>query len=147
MDELLKKPEILRQIIMDHYQNPRNHGLIEDECYLSAHMASESCIDDLHLQMKFQDDLVVDTRFDGIACTISTASTSIIGQLIIGKTKEEARIIISEYYKMVNQQEFDEDLLKEAYAFHTVGKQANRIKCATIGIDGFMSLLKEDNNE
>jgi len=147
MNELLNNPEVLRQLIMDHYQHPHNHGLVEDEAYHNIHMASASCIDDLHLQMKVEASQVVDVRFEGIACTISTASTSIIGDLIKGKTVEEAEHIIAEYNKMINQEAFDEDLLEEAYAFHTVGKQANRIKCALIGIDGFSKLLAGENNE
>ena len=61
----------------------------------------------------------------------------------IGKTKEEARTIIDEYYKMIDGQAYDEELLEEAVAFQNVGKQANRIKCATIGWKGFEELLNE----
>jgi len=147
MNELLKNPEVLRQVIMEHYQHPKNHGLSTESDYHEVHMASASCIDDLHLQIKFDNDKIADVRFDGVACTISTASTSIIGELIKGQTITEAQKIIKEYYKMINQEAFDEDLLQEAYAFHTVGKQANRIKCATIGIDGFNQLLKEEERE
>ncbi len=139
MNELLKDPNVLRQIIMDNYQNPMNKGLIKD--YPEIHMASASCIDDLHIQVKIEDGMIKDVRFDGVACTISTASTSIISELIKGKSVEEAKLIIEEYYKMINQQEYNEDILEEAYAFHTVYKQANRIKCATIGIDGMKELL------
>ena len=147
MNELLKNPEILRQLIMEHYQHPHNHGLVDDKEYCSIHMASASCIDDLHLQMKIENDIVKDVRFDGIACTISTSSTSIVSDLIKGKTVKEAIHIITEYNKMIDQQPFDEDLLQEAYAFNTVGKQANRIKCAKIGIDGFSELLKGNIDE
>ena len=147
MDELLKNPEVLRQIIMEHYQHPKNHGLSEDGAYKQVHMASISCIDDLHLQIKFAGDKIADLRFDGVACTISTASTSIVGELIKGQTIDDAQKIIDEYYKMIKQEVFDEELLQEAYAFHAVGKQANRIKCATIGIDGFRQLLEEQKRD
>ena len=132
---------------MEHYQNPHNHGLIEADNYHSIHMASASCIDDLHLQLHIEEGTILDARFAGVACTISTASTSIMSDLIKGKTIEEAQEIIKQYYKMINQEDFDEDLIQEAYAFNTVGKQANRIKCATIGIDGFSELLKGNSDE
>jgi len=147
MNELLKNPEVLRQLIMEHYQRPLNHGLVEDDSYHTKHQASASCIDDLYLQMRIEAGVITDLHFDGTACTISTASTSIIGELIKGKTISEAKTIISEYYKMINQEDFDAELLQEAYAFHTVGKQANRIKCAKIGIEGFAELLEEANDE
>lgn len=139
MNELLKDPNVLRQIIMDHYQYPLNHGLIEG--YPEIHMASASCIDDLKVQVKIANGIVEDVRFDGVACTISTSSTSIMSDLIKGQTVQQAKIIIEEYEKMINQQPYDVDLLAEAYALHTVYKQANRINCATIGIKGMKELL------
>ena len=78
MSELLKNPQILREIIMDHYQYPHNHELTHSDEYLSVHMASESCIDDIHVEAKFDANKVVDVRFDGVACTIGTASTSML---------------------------------------------------------------------
>ena len=86
MSDLLKDPMILRQIIMDHYEYPRNHELIKNPEYHEKHMASDSCIDDIYVQSKIKDGVVEDIRFDGEACTISTASTSIMSELLQGKT-------------------------------------------------------------
>ena len=133
MSSLLNDPMILRQIIMDHYEYPRNHELVKEEGYGERHMASDSCIDDIYVQSKIEDGVIKDVRFDGVACTISTASTSIMSELLRDKTVEEAKEIIANYFQMIDQGEFDEELLEEAIAFHNVGKQANRIKCATIG--------------
>lgn len=144
MNDLLHDPMILRSIIMDHYEYPRNHELIKDnEAYHEKHMASESCIDDIYVQSKIEDGVVEDVRFDGVACTISTASTSIMSELLRGKTIEEAKVIIANYFQMIDAKEYDENLLEEAIAFHNVGKQANRIKCATIGWKAMEELIKE----
>ena len=143
MSELLHDPMILRQIIMDHYEYPRNHELSEDEGYLAKHMASASCIDDIHVQAKLNNNVIEDIRFDGIACTISTASTSIMSELLQGKTTTEAKTIIDAYYAMINGEPYDSELLQEAVAFHTVGKQANRIKCATIGWEAMKQIIEE----
>ena len=75
---MLNDPAVLREVIMDHYQYPRNHELTKDEGYRSVHMASDSCIDDITVQSKISGDIVEDIRFDGVACTIATASTSIM---------------------------------------------------------------------
>ena len=147
MSDLLKDPLILRQIIMDHYEYPRNHHLVEDETYHKAHRASESCIDDITVMAKIENNVIQDVCFDGIACTISTASTSIMSELLIGKTLEEANAIITEYYKMVELLPYDEEMLQEAIAFHQVGKQANRIKCATIGFKAIETCIKEHKND
>lgn len=143
MNDALKDPMILRQIIMDHYEYPRNHTLSSDEGYCEKHMASDSCIDDIYVQSKIKDGVVEDIRFDGVACTISTASTSIMSELLHGKSVQEARLIIQQYIAMINQSDYDEDLLQEAIAFQNVGKQANRIKCATIGWNAIEQLIDE----
>ena len=142
---------MLRDIIMDHYQYPRNkHPLVEDPQYKSKHMASDSCIDDITVQAKFKDGTIEDVAFDGVACAISTSATDIMSDLVKDKTIEEAQKIIDNYMAMVDEKEYDEDLLDEAVAFQNVGRQANRIKCATIGWNALQALKnkkkKEENN-
>lgn len=143
MSDLLKDPMVLRQIIMDHYEYPRNHTLTKQEGYAEKHMASESCIDDIYVQSKIEEGVVRDVRFDGIACTISTASTSIMSELLQGKSLAQAKEIIQNYYAMIDQRPYDEELLQEAVAFANVGKQANRIKCATIGWKAMEEMIAE----
>ena len=132
--DMLNDPMILRELIMDHYQFPHNHGLKkEDSAYDNRHMASDSCIDDITVQAKIVDGRIEDIRFDGMACTISTASTSMMTDLLKGKTVEEAKKIIAEYFAMID----------EAVAMKNVNKQANRIKCATIGWKAIKEMLEE----
>ena len=128
-------PMLMRQIIMDHYDYPRNKELTKDNGYMSRHMASDSCIDDITVQTKISDGKIDDIRFDGVACTISTASTSIMSELLKGKTTEEAKEIMD-----------NEDVLDEAIAFQNVGKQANRINCATIGWKAMREMIKESED-
>ncbi len=144
MSDYLKDPQVHREIIMDHYQHPRHHHLSDDDRYRKAHMASESCIDDLTVMMKFEKGIITDVCFDGVGCTISTASTSILTDLIIGKTIDEAKVIIQQYYAMIDLKSIDEESLQEAVAFQNVGKQANRIKCATIGVKALEQMIKEE---
>lgn len=145
---LLSDPDILRELIMDHYKYPHHHSLTKENGYLQKHMASESCIDDITVQAKINEGVIEDVRFDGVACTISTASTSMMTDLLIGKTVEEAKAIIHEYFMMIDGKEYDADVLQEAVAMQNVYKQANRIKCATIGWNAIQSLLEsESSNE
>ena len=143
MNDLMQDPMVLRQIIMDHYEYPRNHELTHDETYMSRHMASDSCIDDIYVEAKIHDHVIEDIRFDGVACTIATASTPIMSELLKGKTIDEANKIIENYHAMIDGKDYDEDLLEEAVCMHTVGKQANRIKCATIGWKAIEEMIKE----
>ncbi len=139
----LDDPQFLREIIMDHYQHPRNRGLVDDESYTKINMNSETCIDNLDIQVKFNGDKIADVRYDGEACAICTSSTSIMSELVIGKTIEEANEIIENYMNMIYEREYDEDLLEEAIAFKNTYKQANRIKCATLSWNGLVELIKE----
>lgn len=126
-------PSYYREIIMDNYSYPRHKHLSDDQDYDHRHMASDSCIDDITVQAKIKDGKIQDVRFDGQACTISTASTSILTHLLEGKTIEEAENIINNYNKMIHGQPYDADVLEDAVVFEGVAKQPNRIGCATIG--------------
>ena len=137
----LNDPMIKRGIIMDHYENPRNKGLVDDPRYIKVNMNSESCIDDIDIQILVENNIVKDFRFDGVGCTISTASTSILSELVIDCEVEVAYQIIKEYDNMIKELPFDEMLLQEAVVFKDVSKQANRIKCAMIGFNGLLELL------
>ncbi len=139
----LNDPMIKRQIIMDHYENPRNKGLVDDPRYIRVNMNSESCIDDLDIQVLIEDQIVKDFRFDGVGCTISTASTSILSELVIGESVQTAYRIIQEYDNMIKELPYDEVLLQEAVVFKDVSKQANRIKCAKIGFNGLLECFKQ----
>lgn len=142
MSDMLKDPTILRELIMDHYQYPRNHGLVDDSSYASCHMASDSCIDDITVQSKIVDGVIKDIRFDGVACTICTASTSMMSELLKGKTIDEAKKIMNNYFNMMEEKPYDEDMLEEAIAMCNVHKQANRIKCATIGWKAMKKMME-----
>lgn len=136
-------PILARQIIMDHYEYPRNKKLSNEEGYINIHMHSDSCIDDFEIQAKIENDLIKDVRFDGVGCTISTASTSVMTELLKDKTIEEAKVIIENYFNMIHEESYDEDLLEEANAFKNTSKQASRIRCATIGWNGVTDIIKK----
>ena len=139
----LNDPMIKREIIMDHYENPRNKGLVDDPRYIKVNMNSESCIDDLDIQILVENGIIKDFRFDGVGCTISTASTSILSELVKDLTINQAYEIIKEYDNMLKELPYNEVLLQEAVVFKDVSKQANRIKCAKIGFNGLLECFEK----
>lgn len=139
----MMEKELKREIMLDHYSNPNNKKEVSDERYKSIHNASESCIDDITVYMLVEDNVIKDVKFSGVGCTICTSSTDIMCDLVTNKTLDEAKEIINEYYKMVDEKPFDEEKLEEANAFDTLYQQANRIKCGTIGIHAIDDLIKE----
>ena len=136
-------PSLIREIIMDHYEYPRNKKLKNDAKYTKVNLDSESCIDNIDLEVLVEDNKIKDICFDGVACTISTASTSIMSELLKDKTVEEANKIIENYLNMLYGKDYDEDLLGEAAAFINTSKQANRIKCATLSWNGLKEIINK----
>lgn len=133
MDSNLK-----RELILEHYQHPKNKGLIDDDSYIKVNMNNESCIDEIDLMVKIVDGKIEDIRFDGEACAICTSSTSIMINTLIGKTLKEAREIYSSFNNMLDEKEYDADILEEAIVYDDIYKQPNRKKCALLpwwGID------------
>ena len=138
MDENLK-----RDIIIDNYQNPMNKGLIDDTNYLKVNQASESCIDNLDFMMKVEDNIIKDIRFDGEACAISTSASSIMIRSLIGKSIDEAKKLLINYRNMIEEKDYDEELLGELIVYDTISKQPNRIKCALVPVEAIDKMLDE----
>ena len=137
MDSNLK-----REIILDNYQDPMNRGLIEDDSYIKVNTNSESCIDNLDFMMKIENDKVVDIKFDGEACAISTSATSIMIRTLIGKRLDEVIKILDNYRKMINEEEYDENLLGELMVYDDICKQPNRKGCALIPVRAIDKVLE-----
>lgn len=136
-------PNLRKEIIMEHYLNPLNREPIEDKNYIKVNTNSETCIDNIDLFVLFEDDKIKDIHFNGEACAISTSATSIMIKLLIGKTIKEAREIMANYYNMVSEKEYNEDILEEACCYEDIYKQQNRIGCATIPWKGLEKALYE----
>ena len=140
-------PEFKKAIIMEHYQNPINRNTIEDNRYIKVYSNSETCIDDIDLYILFEDNKIKDLHFNGEACAISTSATSIMIKLLIGKTIEEVEELITNYYNMIEEKEYNEDLLEEACCYDEIYKQQNRKGCATIPWKGIEKAIQEYKNK
>ena len=133
--------EVEREIILDNYENPMHRGLTEDSTYLKENTNNESCIDNIDMQLKVENDIIKDIRFDGEACAISTSATSIIIRSLIGKSVNDASKILENYKNMIDEKEYDKELLGELYVYHEIGKQPNRIKCALLPYNAVCKML------
>lgn len=134
--------EIKKMIILENYQNPKNRGLIQDSSYDQINTNSKSCIDQIDLQIKVEDNIVKDIRFDGEACAICTSSTSIMIDTLIGKDITEALNIIDNFNAMIEEKGYDEEILKEAVVYSDISKQPNRKNCALLTWMGTKEVLE-----
>lgn len=139
--------ELKKMIILENYQNPKNRGLIKDDSYKKINTNSESCIDQIDLQVKLKNGIISDIRFDGEACAICTSSTSIMINSLLDKNLEEAQDIISNFENMIEEKEYNEDVLKEAVVYSDIAKQPNRKKCALLTWQGMKKVIMEEENE
>ena len=120
-----------REIILDYYSNPFNKETKTDG-FIKANGNNISCIDDINIFIKLNNDVIEEAYFDGEACAISTSSTSIMLKNIIGKTINEALAFASNFENMVNEEEYDKEALNEAIVYDEIYKQQNRKGCATL---------------
>ena len=144
MDNNLK-----REIIIDNYENPFHKKEIDDKEYIKANTHNESCIDNINLFVKIKDGIIIDAYFDGEACAITTSATSIMVRKIIGLDLESAKVLMKEYLHMINEENYDKELLGELNAYYDISKQPSRIKCARLPFDTLEKTINiyEVNNE
>ena len=136
-----------REIIVDNYQNPVNRKKIDDKSFVDACIVSDSCIDNITLYVKFKDDVIMDIYFEGEACAITTSATSIMIKKLIGKTIEEANILMDNYYNMIEEKECDKELLGELNAYEEIYMQPNRKKCAVFPFETLKKAIKKYKDE
>jgi len=138
---------LYRQVIMDHYKNPRNKGVLEDGS-LTVNMNNPTCGDRIQLTMNVENGIVTESRFDGEGCSISMSSASMMTQAIKGIKIEEALKLSKIFSDMMQGKEYDEDDsidLGDIEALQGVAKFPARIKCATLAWKAMEKGLNEDN--
>ena len=134
--------DLKREIIIDNYENPYHKSIINDKDYIKANTHNESCIDNINLYIKIKDDLVVDAYFDGEACAITTSATSIMLKKIIGMKLNDAKKLMKEYLHMINEEDYNKEMLGELNAYYDISRQPSRIKCARLPFDTLEKTIK-----
>ena len=134
--------DLKRSIILDNYQSP-NKKKVSGEEYIKINTRNVSCIDNLDIYLKINNNIIEDITFEGEACVISISSTNILANLLIGKTKEEGINIINNYLKMINEEEYNSEIINELMVFDDTSKQPSRIKCATLSATGIKDFLEK----
>lgn len=140
--------ELKREIILDGYQNPYHKQDINDKTFIKINTNNESCIDNLDIYFKIEQNIIKDVYFNGEACAISTSATSIMLKKLVGKTLEEAKKLLENYKNMINEQPYDSNLLGELNVYDEIYLQPNRKNCALLPGKAIERLIKrlEDEN-
>ncbi|MBN8235499.1 SUF system NifU family Fe-S cluster assembly protein [Halobacillus kuroshimensis] len=124
---------LYRQVIMDHYKNPRNRGSIEGNPMV-VDMNNPTCGDRIQVYLQVEDGLVQEAKFDGEGCSISLSSASMMTQAIKGRPVDEALKMSELFSDLMQGKDIDEDGLDlgDIEALQGVAKFPARIKCATL---------------
>ncbi|WP_026389120.1 iron-sulfur cluster assembly scaffold protein [[Acholeplasma] multilocale] len=131
----------LRQVIMKHFTDSVNKGFTNNPKAYKADLRSDSCSDELTVEIVEEDGIYTEIRFEGSACAISTSAADILISMIINKTPTEVEEIINNYEEMINNGIINnEESLGDLIAFKNIFNQRNRRTCATLGSRGFKEL-------
>ena len=145
MDDLT---EIYNELIMEHSMNSYNKKKLEKADY-SCVGHNPNCGDEITLEIKLKGNIIEDMAFSGHGCAISQASTSVMIDVLKGKTIEEAKEIIKTFIEMIKRETTDEEELKkleEAIAFRNVSNMPARVKCALLAWHTIEDMLSEEKN-
>ena len=125
---------LYQEILLDHYKNPHHKGLREP-FEAEVHHVNPTCGDEVTLRVHLSEGVVQDVSYDALGCSISQAAASVMTDLVIGKTVEEAMQIHGEFLALMQGKGTvvpDEDVLEDGIAFAGVAKFPARVKCALL---------------
>ena len=140
--------DLYREIILDHYKNPRNRGELPEPA-ISVEGHNPLCGDEITLYLDVADDIVRDVKVSGQGCSISQSSASMMTQAVIGRPVAEVRAVIRRFKSMMAIEEdglepSDTDIsLGDLEALQGVVKFPVRIKCATLSWNTLIQALDE----
>jgi len=127
--------QMYQEIILDHYRQPHGAGLREP-FDAETHHINPTCGDEVTLRVKLEGDEVKDVSYESLGCSISQASTSVLTDLVVGKSVQEAFRILDSFQEMAQSRgkvPGDEDVIGDGVAFAGVSKYPARVKCALLG--------------
>ena len=125
---------LYQEVILDHYKRPKNKGL-RPNSMVQVHHVNTSCGDEITLNLSLRDGRVSDLSWDGVGCSISQASASVMSELLKGRTRLEASELLGEFQEMLQSKgliQGDESRLEDGVAFAGVAKFPARVKCALL---------------
>ena len=146
--------DLYREIILDHYRNPRNRGELPTPPAHRSEGFNPLCGDEVVVFLDVEDGVVKDLRIAGQGCSISQSSASMMSTAVKGKTVDEARDVIRAFKAMMSIHEHTLDgdgddepasevKLGDLEALRGVVKFPVRIKCATLAWNTLTQGLEE----
>lgn len=138
--------DLYREIILDHYKNPRNRGELAPPA-VSAEGHNPLCGDEIQVYLLVENGIVSDVRIAGQGCSISQSSASMMSAAVKGKSVDDVRKLVSRFKHMMSIEEGDSEIdtsinLGDLEALQGVVKFPVRIKCATLAWNTLLEALE-----
>ena len=140
---------LYQEVILDHYKHPQHKSLSPNPTVQVQHV-NTSCGDEITLNLHTNGTAIQDITWDGVGCSISQASTSVVSDLVRGKSISEALTIIDSFQAMIQCKGNDagnEDVLGDGVAFAGVAKFPARVKCALLGWMAVKDAISQSQKE
>jgi len=135
----MKLEQLYQEIILDHYRNPHRRGLREPYD-AEVHHVNPTCGDEVTLRVRLasngSDATVEDVSYDALGCSISQAATSVLTDLVVGRTVQGSLSTLDSFLALMHgrgEVEPDENVLEDGVAFAGVARYPARVKCALLG--------------
>ena len=147
----MRLEQMYQEVILDHYKHPHNRGLREPY-HAQSYQVNPTCGDEVTLRVTLSGDgeQVTDVSYDGLGCSISQASTSVLSDQVIGQDVGAALKTVAAFTEMISSRgavEGDEDVIGDGIAFAGVSKYPARVKCALLGWMAFKAALAQASEE
>lgn len=137
--------DIYNEVIAEHSTSARNRRNLENSS-ITLSGKNPSCGDEIELKLLIKDGRIEDAAFSGVGCAISQASTSMMIDLVKGRSLEEALELSELFISMIQKKESDDEVLEpleEAIALKNISNLPARVKCATMPWHTLESALKK----
>ena len=139
---------LYQEVILDHYKKPHHKGLPMGA--IQVHHVNPNCGDEITLSLELHDGIVENLIWDGVGCSISQASASIMSDLVSGKPVATAQVALKEFTELMQSKgaiSGDEDILEDAIALAGVSKFPARVKCALLSWMAFKDAAIQNGAE
>ncbi|MDM8219221.1 Fe-S cluster assembly sulfur transfer protein SufU [Limosilactobacillus mucosae] len=134
---------LYRAVVLEHASHPHHQGaMLDADAQTTLH--NPTCGDTINLAVKVDHDHISDLMFTGSGCTISQASASMMGDVLIGQSVDDAKKLIHDFSELIMGKEISsqaQDQLKDAAILGSVAQFPTRIKCAALAWHAAQELL------
>ncbi|EXU60448.1 iron-sulfur cluster assembly scaffold protein [Mycoplasma mycoides] len=138
----INNDSLLREIIIKHFLNPENKTLTNNKNAIIKELKSQTCADQLIIEILIENKIIKSMKFDGSACAIATSSIDLLINNLLNLDIKKAIELIKNYQDfLLTGSLINIDQLNELVVMKNIHKQKNRILCASLALNDLLEIL------